>query len=168
MREPVPSVQDRKAEPLDRDSLEVYRHLIDTAASTAAEISESTGLHLDGVTHSISALRVLYLVNPASGFDEKYIAVSPDIAKYQFIGPMIREIHRMESRLDDAHELFREAINTYESCARNEAPGRSIEALGDRLAVLRVIDELSANATMEVLISHPGGSDLERYQRNPL
>ncbi|MEV8556506.1 helix-turn-helix transcriptional regulator [Streptomyces sp. NPDC051917] len=110
------------------------------------------------VVTAIRQLMELGLLRPKGTDPDRLIAVPPATASADVLLPAIRELREKQRKFDRAYAGLAALAPVYESSALGRFDRNATQVIRDRAGVRRVITELSARCTDEVLTSQPGGA----------
>ncbi|WJY43275.1 LuxR C-terminal-related transcriptional regulator (plasmid) [Streptomyces sp. P9-2B-2] len=112
----------------------------------------------DRVADAVRTLLALGLLREQEGTRGTHIAIAPDSAEIQLVGPAMRRIAQMQSAMDQIRGEFSELLDTYRSGMLHRLRREGVEIITNLEAVRARLEDLSAGAKKEVLTSQPGGA----------
>ncbi|WP_416482342.1 LuxR C-terminal-related transcriptional regulator [Streptomyces sp. CL12] len=124
---------------------------------SAQQICSDSHLDQFDVEFAVDGLCRLGLLRSAPNNPEHLIAVSPDSARLQVTGPLIRSVRQTQEQIDRINTRLLDLVPLYTAGARARLDPYESESISDLEVVRKVITELAATATSEVLTSQPGG-----------
>ncbi|QMU67397.1 hypothetical protein [Streptacidiphilus sp. P02-A3a] len=150
-------------------ALQIYLHALDRSAPLpCAQVGDVIGLGADELELAIRQLGALRLVS-AQLLSEGLIApVAPDSARLQLLSPLIRELEQKQRAVDAARAIYAQLSDAYQRSATRSVRDEAVTVVRELSDVRRVITELSATCTNEVITAQPGGGRTEEVLRESL
>lgn len=116
-------------------------------------------LGLDGkeADKALRLLKRLGLLRTGADDNRQLVAVPPQSARMQVLGPLLRDMQLAQERINEIQEDLNALVPAYEEGV-GQGPGRhDVEQVCDLELARRIILELLASARTEVLAAEPGG-----------
>ncbi len=154
---------------LSEGALRVYLHALDLPAPLRCDrAGDEIGIGPAEFDLAVEQLRALKLVS-AQLLSEGFIApVAPDSARVQLLSPLVRELEQKQRTVDAARAVYARLSVEYHRSTTRSARDETVTVVRELPDVRRLITELSAGCTREVLTAQPGGGRTEEVLRESL
>jgi DNA-binding CsgD family transcriptional regulator len=115
------------------------------------------GLDDNDADKALRLLKRLGLLRTGADDNRQLVAVPPQSARLQVLGPLLRDMQLAQERIDQIQDDLNALVPAYEDGVGQGTGRHDVEQIVDPDVVRRIIVELLAGARTEVLAAEPGG-----------
>jgi len=147
---------------LSNEAQRVYECLVHNPDGLDVDdLARRVGLDNAEVERAAAELGALGLVNQAGRGPSVLRAISPESARSKVLGPIIRELDRKRSQVDELRDTYADLVRVYHASPLHHSTRKSIEILHDSETVNAITSELAADAQSEIVTSQLEGAGNE-------
>ncbi|WP_405859540.1 hypothetical protein OG361_33540 [Streptomyces sp. NBC_00090] len=144
---------------LDARAVAVFAYVLERGGLTRGtpEVPPALGLSRQEVEAACRTLRRLRLLRPAPGRPEELMAVSPDAAAAELVGPLEAELARAAAQTQSLRDELHSLMPRYRAARREQGRREGFDVLPDMASASAMLTEESARCQEEVFSIQPGG-----------
>ncbi|MEZ0066885.1 hypothetical protein ABIA32_002898 [Streptacidiphilus sp. MAP12-20] len=153
--------------PLGDHARALYSHVLKHGDPSVprAELSRATGLDPAQLDEALEQLRTLRLVGDEALLLGEVLPIAPATARMQLLSPLERDLERKQRAVDAVRAVYAQLALPYQQSMVRSAGEGAVTEFHDLSGVRKLITELSATCSEEVIAAHPGGARSEEVLR---
>lgn len=144
---------------LDAAAVAVFEHVLTRGSLKRypPDVPPDLGLSAEEVERACHTLLLLRLLRTVPGSPEELMAVSPDAAAAEAVGPLEAQLARTSAHAQSVRDDLHSLMPRYRATRHEQGRREGIDSLPDLAAVSALLAEQSARCREEVFTIQPGG-----------
>ncbi len=136
----------------------IYEHAVSHVCIREEDLPAYVQAEPEQISGAVQVLLTLGLLREQEGSPGTHVAVAPDSAELQLVGPALRYVMETQQAMDRLRGEFSGLLDTYRSGVVHRLRREGVEVIINIADVRARLEEFSAGATREVLTALPGGT----------